>query len=52
MNSPEGKQILALVRKGDFAHPGEEAIDICFSSLEKDPSREVIDIGCGRGGTA
>jgi ubiquinone/menaquinone biosynthesis C-methylase UbiE len=53
MNSPEGKQILALVRKGDFAHPGEEqAIDICFSSLQRDPSREVIDIGCGRGGTA
>jgi ubiquinone/menaquinone biosynthesis C-methylase UbiE len=53
MNSPEGKQILALVRKGDFAHPGEEqAIDICFSSLRRDPSREIIDIGCGRGGTA
>jgi len=53
MNSPEGKQILALVRKGDFAHPGEEqAIDICFSSLPRDTSREVIDIGCGRGGTA
>lgn len=53
MNSPEGKQILALVRNGNFAHPGEEqAIDICFSSLQLDPSREVIDIGCGRGGTA
>jgi hypothetical protein len=24
MNSPEGKAILALVRDGDYAHPGEE----------------------------
>jgi len=53
MNSSEGKQILALVREGDYAHPGEErAIDLVFSTLPKDAAREVLDIGCGRGGTA
>jgi cyclopropane fatty-acyl-phospholipid synthase-like methyltransferase len=53
MNSPQGKRILALVREGDYAHPGEErAIDLIFSSLPRDAAREVLDVGCGRGGTA
>jgi len=53
MNSAPGKEILSLVREGDYAHPGEEnAIDLAFASLPADPSRQVLDIGCGRGGTA
>jgi cyclopropane fatty-acyl-phospholipid synthase-like methyltransferase len=53
MNSATGKEILSLVREGDYAHPGEEqAIDIVFASLPKKPDRQLLDIGCGRGGTA
>lgn len=53
MNSPQGKAILALIRDGDFAHPGEvEAVDLVFQDLSEDPGRRVLDLGCGRGGTA
>lgn len=53
MNSPIGKKILSLVRKGDFAHPGEEeAIDIVLKSFRPDQERTILDVGCGRGGTA
>jgi cyclopropane fatty-acyl-phospholipid synthase-like methyltransferase len=53
MNSAPGKEILALVREGNYAHPGEErAIDLAFESLPLDSGRQVLDIGCGRGGTA
>src|SRR5512143_3815741 len=53
MNSLEGKRILALVREGDYAHAGEEeAIELVFSGLARDPDREILDLGCGRGGTA
>ena len=53
MNSPTGKGILSLVREGDYAHPGEEqAIDLVFAALPKDPDRQVLDLGRGRGGTA
>jgi SAM-dependent methyltransferase len=53
MNSPLGKQILALVRKADYAHAGEkEAIDLVFKNIPKDPRRLLLDVGCGRGKTA
>lgn len=53
MNSPIGKQILALVREKDHAHAGEEeAIDLIFEGIPKDPNRLLLDVGCGRGGTA
>ncbi|WP_299008649.1 class I SAM-dependent methyltransferase [uncultured Shewanella sp.] len=53
MNSPQGKCILAMVREGDFAHPGEEpAIVDAVAGLPKDKINQVLDIGCGRGGTA
>ena len=53
MNSFEGKRILALVRDGDYAHAGEEeAIERAFRSTPKDPQRWMLDVGCGRGGTA
>lgn len=53
MNTALGKQILSLVREGDFAHPGEEeAIDMVFEGIPKDPDRLLLDVGCGLGGTA
>jgi len=49
----EGKQILSLIRDGDYAHAGEEeAIELIFSRFPKDPHRKILDVGCGLGGTA
>ena len=53
MNSPQGKCILAMVREGDFAHPGEDqAIVDAVVGLPKHKINRILDIGCGRGGTA
>lgn len=53
MNNPIGKKILALVRKADYAHAGEEeAVDIVFKNIPNNPKRLLLDVGCGRGGTA
>ena len=53
LNSPEGKAILARARRGDFAHPGElDAIQLVVAGVEKLDIRRVLDVGCGRGGTA
>lgn len=53
MNSPMGKRILALVRGGDYAHAGElEAVELVFGKVARDSSRLLLDVGCGRGGTA
>src|SRR5580692_3062688 len=53
MNSFEGKRILALIRDGDYAHAGEEeAIERSFRSIPKNPGNWMLDVGCGRGGSA
>jgi SAM-dependent methyltransferase len=53
MNSSQGKAILALVRDGDYAHPGgEEAIETVVNDLPRASKYRVLDVGCGRGGTA
>jgi SAM-dependent methyltransferase len=53
MNSITGKQILALARGGDYAHPGEAAaIELVMAPVPKRPDQVVLDVGCGRGGTA
>jgi SAM-dependent methyltransferase len=53
MNSFEGKRILALVRDDDYAHAGEEeAIERSFRSIPKSPEQWILDVGCGRGGSA
>jgi SAM-dependent methyltransferase len=53
MNSYIGKKILSIIRDGDYAHPGEEdAIELSFQYIQKDTNRSMLDIGCGRGGTA
>ncbi|WKZ57299.1 MAG: methyltransferase domain-containing protein [Bdellovibrionota bacterium] len=53
MNSAQGKQVLSVVRGGDFAHPGEvEAIKMVFADLGSNPQRKLLDVGCGLGGTA
>ncbi|HHF7368373.1 TPA: trans-aconitate 2-methyltransferase [Legionella bozemanae] len=47
------KQILAMLREGDFAHPGEiEAIELSLSPIAKNSEARVLDVGCGLGGTA
>ncbi len=52
-NTSEFKRVLALVRNADFAHAGEaEAISLTLDRVGKDSSRRVLDVGCGRGGTA
>ncbi|MCK5851635.1 methyltransferase domain-containing protein [bacterium] len=53
MNSFVGKKILSIIRDGNYAHPGEEeAIELTFRNIPKDKNRLMVDIGCGRGGTA
>jgi ubiquinone/menaquinone biosynthesis C-methylase UbiE len=53
MNSFEGKRILALIREGDYAHAGEEeAIERAFRSIPKNADSWMLDVGCGRGGSA
>jgi ubiquinone/menaquinone biosynthesis C-methylase UbiE len=53
MNSFEGKRILALIRDGDYAHAGEEeAIERSFHSIPKNFEHWLLDVGCGRGGSA
>jgi ubiquinone/menaquinone biosynthesis C-methylase UbiE len=49
----QGKQFLAEVRGGDYAHAGEEkAIEIAFKKIAPDAEREILDVGSGLGATA
>lgn len=51
--SAAGKRLLAALRDGDWAHPGEEeAVRLLLGGLAPDPRRRVLDAGCGAGGTA
>lgn len=53
LNSPKGKRILATLREGDYAHPGEEeAIVKTLQPFSGKPRQHWLDAGCGRGGTA
>ena len=49
----QSKQLLAFLRHGDFAHPGEvEAIKLAMNPIAKQPKQHLLDVGCGLGGTA
>lgn len=49
----EGKRLVSFLREGDFAHAGEqEAIDFVMSKFEKKRDQQILDVGCGLGGTA
>jgi SAM-dependent methyltransferase len=53
MDEFDGKKFLATVRGEDFAHAGEkEAIDFVFERIPAQSNWKVLDVGCGRGGTA
>jgi SAM-dependent methyltransferase len=53
MNNATGKRLLALIRDGDYAHPGEEAAnELLFAGLRPGARRRVLDAGCGGAGTA
>ena len=53
MNNATGKRLLALIRDGDYAHPGEEqANELLFAGVRPDARRRVLDAGCGGAGTA
>lgn len=52
MSSATGKQILSLIRSGDYAHAGEEeAIRLTLNGITPISDRRVLDMGCGLGGT-
>lgn len=53
MDTLQTKQILSLVRGGDYAHAGGEgAIEIALDSVPKGESFLLLDVGCGLGGSA
>jgi ubiquinone/menaquinone biosynthesis C-methylase UbiE len=48
-----GKQLVAFVRQGDYAHPGEEeSIKMLMQGIKPNKNRLILDVGCGLGGTA
>lgn len=50
MNNATGKRLLALIRDGDYAHPGEEAAnELLFAGVRPAPRRRVLDAGGGGG---
>lgn len=53
LNSATGKSVLAMIREGCYAHPGEEeAIELVFSGFRPRSGFNILDLGCGLGGTA
>jgi len=53
LSSMINKEIMSEIRGGDYQHPGEEeAIEMAFSKIAKNPRQLLLDVGCGRGGTA
>ena len=53
INTLPVKKVLSPIRKGDYAHVGEDqAILRAFLSLPKNPDALLLDVGCGLGGTA
>jgi len=53
MNNATGKRLLALIRDGDYAHPGEEdANSLLFAGVRPRAHRRILDAGCGGAGTA
>jgi SAM-dependent methyltransferase len=53
MISFSGKKLLALIRESDYAHAGEEeAIDLTLRNYPKRADQLLLDVGCGRGGSA
>ena len=48
-----GKQLVSYLRQGDFAHAGEQmAIELVMNKFKKVLKRQILDVGCGLGGTA
>lgn len=53
MSETTTKELLAYLRRGDFAHPGEiDAIELALATIAKKNSQRILDVGCGLGGTA
>lgn len=53
MDTLQTKQILSLVRGGDYAHAGGEgAIELALDSVSKLTPQVILDVGCGLGGSA
>lgn len=56
MKEHNPRRLLARLRSGNYAHPGDtEAIDIFMDHLERHQHAtpmHILDVGCGRGGTA
>ena len=53
LTSALNKEIMSEIREGDYQHPGEEeAIELVFKGIAQHPDQLLLDVGCGRGGTA
>ncbi len=47
------KLLLAHIREGHYAHAGEEeAIELTMKLIQKNTQNQILDVGCGLGGTA
>jgi ubiquinone/menaquinone biosynthesis C-methylase UbiE len=48
-----GKNFLSFLREGNYAHAGEEeAIVMALRNFPKNAAQQILDVGCGLGGTA
>lgn len=53
ITSAVNHEIMSKIRSMDYQHPGEtEAIEIVFKDVKRDKNHLLLDVGCGRGGTA
>ena len=49
----KGKELVSFLRNGDYAHAGgADSISMVMSKFTKEKNQLILDVGCGRGGSA